>query len=265
MFALNFPNVAYIDHEDGANGPQYVERLVAAGGMYLGKADGSQDPKFVLEQVKALASEEHPYKTLVFDSISKIYNNIIAAEAERLGPDKMAFGNERRPAIAWMRQIINWVSKIDLNVVFVAHAKPTWVLEKQGPATFDCFEKLAYELDLWLEAVKRGPNRIAIVRKSRLVQFEESKNFTLDFTEFKKRYEAEFGAGVMDATAKPIVLATAEQLTEARGIVAALQLTPDDVAKALEKRGVTQWEDLEQSSILEMIDNLKKRAKAVTV
>ena len=265
MFALNFPNVAYIDHEDGANGPQYIALLKKAGGMYLGRGEGSQDPKVVIEQIKALASESHSYKTVVFDSISKIYNNMIASEAERLGPDKMAFGNEKRPAIMWMRQVIGWVAKLDMNVVFVAHAKATWVNEKQGPSSFDCFEKLAYELDLWLEAVKRGPSRLALVRKSRLVQFPDASNFPLEFAEFKTRYEAEFGAGVMDAVSKPLVLATAAQITEARGIVASLKLTDEEIAKALEKRGVTQWEDLEAEAITEMIANLNKKKASATV
>ena len=262
FFSLAFPNVAYADIEDGVTGPQYMDRLNAHGGMYLGRSDGSQDPKVLLEQVKALASEEHPYKTLVFDSISKIYNNIIASEAERLGPEKMAFGNEKRPAIAWIRQIINWTSKLDMSVVFVAHSKPTWVNDKQGPATFDCFEKLSYELDLWIEVVKRGPNRLAIIRKSRLTQFPEGTNFPLDFAEFKKRWDSEYGAGIIETASKPIALATPEQITEAMGLVAQLKLTEDEVSKALEKRGVTQWADLEAAAIVAMIENLKKRSTA---
>ena len=265
FFSLAFPNVAYADIEDGVTGPQYLERLNAHGGMYLGRSEGSQDPKVLLDQVKALASESHPYKTLVFDSISKIYNNIIAGEAERLGPEKMAFGNEKRPAISWIRQMINWTSKLDMSVVFVAHSKPTWVNDKQGPATFDCFEKLAYELDLWIEVVKRGPNRLAIIRKSRLVQFPEGTNFPLDFAEFKKRWDAEYGAGVIEQPSKPIALATSDQITEAMGLVAQLKLTDEEVQKALEKRGVTQWSDLEAVAIAEMITNLKKRSTSTTV
>ena len=187
---------------------------------------------------------------------------MIASESERLGPDKMAFGTEKRPAIMWMRQLINWVAKLDMNVVFIAHAKATWLNEKQGPSTFDCFEKLAYELDLWMEIVKRGPARTALIRKSRLVQFPESGNFTLDFSEFKKRYEIEYGEGVVDKVSQPIALATPDQINEARGLVAVLKLSDDDIAKALEKRGVVQWDDLEQTAIVEMISNLKKRSSA---
>lgn len=263
-FALSFPNVAYFDHEDGANGTHYIERLKKSSGRYLGPKDGTLDPKFVLDQVKALSSEKHDFKTLVFDSITKIYNNMIAAEAERLG-DKMAFGNEKRPAIAWMRQIISWVDRLDMNVVFICHAKATWVNDKQGPATFDCYDKLAYELHLLLHAERRGAERVAVVRKSRLLGFPEPSFFKLEFEEFKSRYEKDFGAGVIDASADPITLATPEQVIEARGLVEVLKLTPDEVTKALEKRNVTSWEDLEASAILEMISNLKKRTASAAV
>ncbi len=263
-FALSFPNVAYLDHEDGANGSHYIERLKKANGMYLGPKDGTLDPKFVLDQIKALSSEKHEFKTLVFDSITKIYNNMIATEAERLG-DKMAFGNEKRPAIAWIRQVVSWVSRLDMNVVFVCHAKATWLNDKQGPATFDCYEKLAYELDLLLQVEKRGADRVAVVRKSRLLGFPDPSSFKLEFAEFKTRYEKDFGAGIIDSPVTPIALATPEQVIEARGLVEVLKLTPDEVTKALEKRNVTQWEDLDQSAIAEMIANLNKKKASATV
>lgn len=263
-FSLSFPSVAYIDTEGGSTGPHYLERLNNAGGLYLGPADGSTDPRFILEQVKALVSEKHEFKTLVIDSISKVYNNMIAAEAERQG-EKAAFGSEKKPAIAWMRQLISWITKADLNVVLIAHSKATWLNDKQGPDTFDAFEKIAYDLDLSIEAEKRGPNRVASVRKSRLKNFPENEPFPLDFPEFKRRYEIEYGAGIIDTATKPVDLAKPEQIAEAKALIEKLKLHPDDVSKSLEKRGASNWDDLEQAAIVEMISNLKKKEQAASL
>ncbi len=95
--ALDFPSVYYIDTEAGADLAHYTDKLKKSGGMYFGREQGSQDFATVIEQVKALATEKHPYKTLVIDSLSKIYNMEINKEAERLG-DKDGFGASKKPS-----------------------------------------------------------------------------------------------------------------------------------------------------------------------
>ena len=97
-FSLSFPNVYLIAPEDGANRAHYTERLKAGGGVYLGTEDGALDFETVIDQVKALATEKHQFKTLVIDSVTKLFNNAVANEAERLG-DKNAFGADKKPAV----------------------------------------------------------------------------------------------------------------------------------------------------------------------
>jgi hypothetical protein len=92
--------------------------------------------------------------------------------------------------------------------------------------------------------------------------FPEGTSFDLSYPEFKTKWEAEFGTGIVDQPSTPIALASSEQITEAMGLVAQLKLPDEEVAKALEKRGVTQWSDLEASAIAAMIENLKKRSTA---
>ena len=84
-FTLGFPVPYYIDTEGGADLKHYQERLKAAGGAYLGPDEGSLDYDVVLDQMQALATEKHPYKTLIIDSITKIFQTAIANEQERLG------------------------------------------------------------------------------------------------------------------------------------------------------------------------------------
>src|ERR1700733_12615163 len=65
--ALDFPNVYYIDTEGGADLAHYTDKLKKSGGVYFGPEQGASDFETVIEQVKALATEDHSYKTLLID------------------------------------------------------------------------------------------------------------------------------------------------------------------------------------------------------
>lgn len=207
--SLGFPKVYYFDTESGATRSHYKEKLIASGGQYFGVEEGSQDFKTIIDEMQTLATIEHPYKTVVIDSITKIYNIEIGKEAVRLG-DKDAFGASKKPAINLMRQLISWIDRIDMNVVLISHERALWSDQKQIGVTFDGWEKLEYELDLCFNIVRQGDSRKAYVRKSRLLEFESGSSFDWSYDEFAKKY----GKSIMETAPKQIILATAEQLVE---------------------------------------------------
>jgi hypothetical protein len=126
--SIDFPNVLYIDCEGGAKRAEYQQKLEQAGAMVLTPDDGAGDFKVVLEEVQALAMTEHGFKTLVIDSYSKLFNNTIAEEEERLlaANEKIAFGNEKKPAVKYSRRLVRWLQKLDMNVVLICHEKAQW-------------------------------------------------------------------------------------------------------------------------------------------
>lgn len=259
--ALDFPNVAYMDTEGGADLKHYTDKLEAAGGQYVGPSDGTLDAKFVLNQIRALATEPHEFKTLVIDSITKLYNHIIAIEAERLG-DKNAFGADKKPAIAFMRSLVSWINRLDMNVVFIAHEKTEWgVLSNgergeigKGP---DVYDKIVYELDLCFQVVKRGPQRTASVKKSRLIGFPEGESFELDYKQFADRY----GVDVIEKAGKVLVLATAEQVAEIRRLVDLLKLDATVTDKWLEKANAEKFEEFNTAQAAKIVESLKSKIK----
>ena len=237
-FTLDFPSPYYIDTEGGARQKHYRDKLTASGGAYLGPDEGSLDFQSVLDQMQALATEKHEFKTLVIDSITKLYQITIAAEAERLG-DKDAFGASKKPAIAYMRRLVNWAMRLDMNIWFVAHEVPEW---GQNPKTGqreevgripDVWDKLIYELDLTLQAQRRGGSRVAVVRKSRLTGFPDLESFPLDYDEFAKR----FGVEAITAPVGQILLATTEQVAEITRLTTVLNVSDADKEKVLTKAG----------------------------
>lgn len=207
--SMDFPNVYYIDTEAGADLEHYRTKLKTANGLYFGPDEGALDFNEVIEQIKALATEKHDHKTLVIDSLSKLFNNQIAMTQEKMATagTEDAFGASKKPAIAFMRRMVAWIQKLDMNVILIHHQKDKWKGGEVIGETFDGWEKLEYELHLALRIQKMGPARQAFVGKTRLAQFPEGTSFPWSFAEFAKRY----GADVIGRAAVPQNLSSPEQ------------------------------------------------------
>lgn len=217
---LDYPSTYFIDTEGGANLKHYIEKLHNAGGVYFGPDQGASDFESVIAEVKSLATEKHQYKTLVIDSLSKLFNSEITKEAERLG-DKDAFGASKKPAIRLSARLLHWIDKIDMSVFLVTHEKAEWSKGEQIGTVPDAGEKLGHELHLLLQIVKTGDTRKAFVKKTRLLGFPDGTSFEWNYQEFAKRY----GKDIMEAEVKPVVLATPEQIAEVHKLLETIKLT----------------------------------------
>lgn len=255
--SLAFPSCYYIDTEGGADLDHYTDRLQKSGGKYYGPKQGSQSFKNVIEQVEALATEDHEYKTLVIDSISHIYNIEIAKEATKLG-DKDAFGASKKPATQLTRELLGWLDRIDMNVILICHEKALWADQKQIGVTFDAWEKVDYILHLALNISKQGSSRKAFVKKTRLQGFADGEAFDWNYEEFAKK----FGKDKMEKKAEKLVLSTAEQLATFNDLLKIVKLDDKVLEKWLTAAGVEKFEDMDKEKmskiILHMQDLLNK-------
>ena len=266
--ALAFPAPYYYDTEGGADLAHYQSRLKAAGGDYLGPKDGTLDPQFLIDQMKALSTEKHGYKTLIIDSITKLYQTAIANEAEKLG-DKDAFGASKKPAIGFMRRLMAEMTRLDMNVWFIAHETTEWgknpttgAREEIGKIP-DCWDKLPYELHLSLHMRKRGKdNRVAFVAKSRLQGFPEGdlipiqvNGADVSYAEMAQRY----GKDAIEGTVESFVGATDEQIAEITHLTSILSIPQADLDKLLSKAQADTWADLSTEQADKTIDWLKKK------
>lgn len=258
--SMDFPSPYYIDSEGGARLGHYQEKLKAAGGAYFGVEQGALDFPTVLQEVEALATEKHGYKTLAFGSITKLYQTAIADEAKKLG-DKDAFGASKKPAIAYMRRLVAWIQRLDMNVLFEAHEAIEW---GQNPKTGsreevgqlpDVWDKLVYELDLTLRLEKRGNSRVAVVRKSRLTGFPEGESFPLEYAEFATRYGKDF----IEAPVTTLTIASAEQIAEMTRLLALVKIDEKDMEKMLSKANAESISELTTEQAEAFIAWLKKK------
>lgn len=267
--ALSFPKPFYFDCEGGARLGRYQERLAKSGGGYMGPKDGTLEFETLVEQVDALASEKHEYKTLVIDSITKIYQTRIAKDEEALG-SKAVFGAQKKPAVAMMRRLVARLDRLDMNVWFIAQQVPEWGLvdgkrEQVGKAA-DVWDKLTYELDLTLEIQYHNPKlRTATVKGTRLAGFPMGDRFDLwngvedvGYRNFSERYGREF----IEAPVVPIVLATPEQVAEIKRLLDVIKVPDAEIEKVFSKAGVDDWAELTQEQAAKSVEWLKGKVTA---
>lgn len=258
--SLAFPDGYLIDAEGGATNPAYTERLDEVGAVYFGREDGAGDYETVVDEIITLATTKHDRKTVVIDSLSKLFMSAIAEEEERLteAGEKIAFGNEKKPAVKLSRRLVSWLDKLDMNVIVVCHEKPKWKDGEQIGETFDCWDKLSYELDLTLQIMKHGPERKARVIKSRLAGFPDGELLPWEYNEFARRY----GRELIEGEVTTLSLASEEQVSKLSTLIDAGLVDSKTTTKWLEAAGVDKWSDMDSDTIQKCIDHLKSKVAA---
>ncbi len=261
--SLDFPSVYYVDTEGGADLNHYTDKLKKSGGAYFGPRDGANDFASLTEEIITLATTKHHFRTLVIDSFSKLFNTQVDASYEAMANagremDK-TFGAEKKPAIAATRRMIRWFDKLDMNVILICHEKAKYVDSKEIGQTFDGWDKLEYELHLALQIQKIGDGknakRIAQVRKTRLTGFPDGERFDWSYEGFAERY----GRDVIEAEAKVVTIASAEQISRMKELIEALRVTPENVGKLLEKANAESFEEVTAETMAKWIEELSKR------
>lgn len=255
-FALEFPKVYLIDTESGAVRPQYRKKMTEMGASYMGRDEGSQDFATVIEEVRTLATTKHEYKTLVIDSFSKLYNIARAIAEESLGNE---FGRDKKEANRPTRQLMRLLDTIDMTVILVCHQMDKWE-RKNGEVmnvgtTFDGFDKLEFDLDLWIEIRKNGPQSTYMVKKSRIEALPEGKSFPLDYTDFAKLY----GQEIIEGDSVPLAMAAPEQVEKVERLVKGINLDQKIVDKWFTHADVDAYAEMTAEQIGKCIEFVEKK------
>lgn len=264
MAAISFPKPYLIDTEKGFEHQQYLDKLKENGGCVFHTTDFDE----LLTEIKALATENHPYKTLIIDPLTVIYNNLVEKCAnDRISPsnpDGMAHGGHYIASNRKMKQLINLLIKLDMNVIVTSHSKNEYghnmtVLGQ----TFDCYKKLDYLFDLVFEIHKKGKMREAVIRKTRITSFPEGDRFPFSYDEIAKRY----GREILEKDCES-QLATSEQIAEAKNLInmmheSALQIRQETIDKWFKKADATDWDEMSRTHMECIIEFLKSRQNSL--
>jgi hypothetical protein len=159
-----------------------------------------------------------------------------------------------------MRRLVAWVNRLDMNVLFIAHSKSEWGVDSKGERaeigqTFDCWDKLEYELHLALEIYKQGPSRKARVRKSRMMGFQDAAVLDWSFAKFSELY----GKDIIEKASTAITLATAEQVAEIERLLEVVKIDPADVEKWKVKAGAETFAEFTTEQAAGVVSVLTKK------
>lgn len=264
--ALNFPAPYYVDVEGGSRLAHYAKKLADSGGAYFGPDDGANDFEEVIEQVKSLATEKHAYRTLIIDSVSKLFNSAISKESEKLGAADV-FGKSKKGPISQMRRLLSWIEKADINCILIAHSIQEWGMvngqRQEIGEQPDCWNKLPYELDLVAKVEHQSKGiRIGTVTKSRLTGFPEYSRFDIQNGDKDVGYEnfaSRYGKDYIEADAKPVEISSPDQVAEIERLVSVLKVEEGEVDKILSKANADSFADLTSEQAEKLITYLTKK------
>lgn len=247
--AIHFPKPYLIDTEKGSENDSYISILERGEGAVFQTSCFDE----LITEVKTLLTVEHPYKTLVIDPMTIVYNDLLDKAALKVGTE---FGRHYGEANKKMKHLCNLLLRLDMNVIITSHAKNEYGqnLSVLG-STYDCYKKLDYIFDLVFEIQKRGKERVGLVKKTRIQSFQDDETFPFSYDEIAERY----GRKNLEKDAVAEKLATQEQVEELTKLVDLLKVDEEIITKWLKKADSECFEEMESSSIEKCIEHLKSK------
>lgn len=260
-FCCSIPDVYYIDTEGLEHYPHLVKKLEANGGDIVYLTELSE----IISETQNLLSTKHKYKTLVLDSISFPYGWLSQSEAERLGKKSKGesegteFGANLAKAKRLTFQLGILLSRLDMNVIVVAHEKAKFADGKDAGKTFDITDKLAYSLGAVFNLRLQGKHRKLFIEKSRYAELVTGD--MLDFDDGYAVIKDLFGEGIFVRDVKPEVFATKEQIGELKRLIDLCKISEEAVAKLLTNGNATTMEEMSEAFAQKAIDRLLNNLK----
>ena len=244
-----FPQTAYFDTEDTASKIKYAQALTDNGSAVIHTGDLDE----IIDQVKALLTIKHDYKTVVIDSLTVAYENLLIECEKRVGSE---YGRHIAEADKKVKQLVNLLLRLDMNCVVTCQSKNEYAgsMNVVGK-TYVGYKRLGYMFDLVLETSVLGANFSAVVRKSRLDSFVTGEEIKFSYSEVLRR------CGI-DAIEKPVnveKLPSVEQVTELKRLVQLLNIQEDMLEKWFVKANCDSFEEMPAELVDKTIANLKAR------
>lgn len=259
-FCCTMPESYYIDSEGLEDYPHLVKMLRDNGGDLVYLTELSE----IIQEVKTLISTKHNYKTLIIDSISFPFGWISQLEAERLqakapNTEGTEFGANLAKAKRLIFQLGILLSRLDMNVIVVAHEKAKFMDGKEVGKTFDINDKMAYSLGAVWNLKLMGQTRKMFIEKSRYAEMK-----TGEFIDFNQGYDVLkdlFGEEVFKRESKITELASNDQIGECKRLIKLLNIPDEKVQKIVINAKSQSLEDMEKVKMDEFINWMKKQTE----
>lgn len=260
--AIQFPNAYIIDTEKGTD--FYSKTIAKSGSVVL----QTNNPDEIREELQQLLTTKHPYKTLIIDPITQVYNatqekwgrifekytdNTKNKELQDFGP--RFWGRVKSD----FKSVQRLMMALDMNVIITSHQKDIYGagMTKVGVGP-DTMKGDEYIFDLVFELRKVGEKRLSATIKERSEMGENKfpEEFEWSYENFIKFY----GREILERDSKPMELATAEDVAEVKQLLEVIKVDDETVEKWFQKADVASWPEMKREEILKCRDFLKKKA-----
>lgn len=263
--AIQFPNSYILDTERGTD--FYAKTINQNGSVVL----PTSNPDEIKEELNALLTEKHSYKTLIVDPITQVYNAVqekwtkIFEKHSKIQKDSevqdfgLRYWSKVKSEFKALQRII---LSLDMNVIILSHQKDVYGagFSKVG-VTFDSIKNEDYIYDLVFRLEKRGNKRLAIKEKERA---EIGKNkfpdeFEWSYNNFIKYY----GKEVIEKEAIPLNMATKEQVDKLNKLLDIINVDDEITTKWLSKADVSSFDEFTGDQINKCIKYCEDKLKTI--
>ena len=263
---IQFPNAYIIDTEKGTD--FYANTINKAKSAVL-QSFNIDDIK---DEMTALATEKHSYKTVIIDPITQIYNatqekwNRVFEKYAKSEKDKdvqdfgMRYWGKVKSDFKGLQRLM---LALDMNVICTSHQKDVYGagFSKTG-VTFDSMKGDDYLFDLVFRVERRGNDLMACKVKERAEIGCEK--FPAEFVWSYENFLKYYGKEIIEKEAVPIVMATAEQVATITKLVDIVKVEDEVISKWFSKADVDKWDEMSSDQITKCIDFLNKKIASLT-
>jgi hypothetical protein len=264
--ALQFPNSYVIDMEKGTD--YYSESMNKSGSAVL-QTVSAEDIK---NEIRALLTEKHEYRTLIIDPITQLYNSlqdkwtrIFEKHSKSDASEIQDFGMRYWGRVkAEYKSIQRMLLSLDMNVIITSHQKDVYGagMQKVGVGP-DSMKGDSYVFDMVFRLDNINGKRIAFTEKERAEigknKFPES--FEWSYANFTKFY----GQDIIERVAAPVVMATKEQVAEVTHLLDVVKVDDTVISDWFTKADVETWDEMQGDKIQKCIDFIKKKIQTTEV
>jgi len=263
--ALQFPKSYIIDTERGTD--FYADSINKAKSVVL----HTLNPDEIKEELKALLTEKHDYKTLIIDPITQVYNAVQEkwtrvfekhAKTEK-DAEVQDFGMRYWGKVKGdFKSVQRLMLALDMNVIITSHQKDVYGtgFNKVG-VTYDSMKGDDYLFDLVFRVERKNGSLMAYKVKERAEIGKEKfpAEFEWSYANFIKFY----GKEIIEKDAAPVLMATDEQVDKVQKLLEIVKVPEETVNSWFLKADVAEWSEMNGEQITKVIDFLQRKIDGI--
>lgn len=260
--AIQFPKSVLIDMEKGSE--NYAETINKSGSVVL----QTTSPDEVLEEIKALLTEKHEYKTLILDPVTIFYEST-QEKWTRIFEKYTTDGKNKELQDFGMRywgrvksnykSMLRMLLRLDMNIIMTAHQKDIYgsSMNKIGVGP-DSMKGDNYFFDNVFQLNVSNDRAIATTIKQRsepLYPPRFPEQFEWSYENFCKFY----GKEVIERESNPVVMASEEQVARVKQLIEVIKVPDTQIEKWFTTFDVDEWEETTGEQIQKCIELMEKK------